>query len=70
ASGFYAFVSVLNLAGLGYSEGKATQVLELDEWKRRAIAAIRAYILLLTGHSFKSAISHPLPLPPLRLRGF
>jgi CRISPR-associated protein Cst2 len=60
ASGFYAFVSVLDLAGLGYSESKAIQVLELDEWKRRAIVAIKAYIPLLTGH-LGASLSHALP---------
>jgi CRISPR-associated protein Cst2 len=60
ASGFYAFVSVLDLAGLGYSESKAIQVLELNEWKRRAIVAIKAYMPLLTGY-LGASLSHALP---------
>ncbi len=60
ASGFYSFVSVLDLAGLGYVESEAKQVLELDEWKRRATLAVKAYIPLLTGH-LGASLSHALP---------
>jgi CRISPR-associated protein Cst2 len=60
ASGLYGFLSVLDLAGIGYSESKAQQLLELDEWKRRASSAVKAFVPLFTGH-MGASLSHALP---------
>lgn len=60
ASGLYGFVSIVDLAGIGYSEGKGQQVLKLDEWKRRASSAVKAYMPMFTGH-MGASLSHALP---------
>ena len=60
ASGFYGFVSVVDLAGLGYSERKAQQVLKADEWKRRASSAVKAFMPMFTGN-IGASLSHALP---------
>jgi CRISPR-associated protein Cst2 len=60
ASGLYGFVSVVNLSGIGYSEGKAQQVLKIDEWRRRTSSAVKAFLPMFTGH-MGASLSHALP---------
>ncbi len=60
ASGLYGFVSVVDLSGIGYSEGKAQQVLKIDEWRRRTSSAVKAFLPMFTGH-MGASLSHALP---------